>query len=188
MDKAELRGSRRFVAGPIVIPALVVLMACLTGFCARAVGAKSCDRAVAANLPADHPAAHLAAAEKTPAHEATQNPTTHADDDPAAADKWRTVRMRVTAYCPCAKCCGKYADNITASGHRIQPGDVFVAADKRFPFGTKMIIEGYADSQPVEVLDRGGAIRGNKLDAFFHTHKEALKWGVRYINVKVLVD
>ena len=99
--------------------------------------------------------------------------------------KWHTVRMRVTGYCPCSKCCGKYADGITACGHKIRPGDTFVAADKRYSFGTKMVIEGYNDGEPIKVLDRGGAIRGNKLDAFFHTHREALEWGVRYIDVEV---
>jgi len=102
--------------------------------------------------------------------------------------EWRVIRMRVTGYCPCSKCCGQYADGITASGHKIQPGDVFVAADKRFDFGTEMVIDGYGDSEPVEVLDRGGAIKGNKLDAFFHTHQEALEWGVRHIDVKVRID
>lgn len=101
------------------------------------------------------------------------------------SDEWRIVRMRVTGYCPCSKCCGKFADGITACGHKIRPGDTFVAADKRYSFGTKMIIEGYSNGQTIKVLDRGGAIRGNKLDAFFHTHKEALQWGVKYINVKV---
>ncbi len=99
--------------------------------------------------------------------------------------QWHSVRMRVTGYCPCSKCCGKYADGITACGHKIRPGDNFVAADRRYSFGTEMIIEGYNNGQPIKVLDRGGAIRGNKLDAFFHTHKEALQWGVKYIDVKV---
>ena len=101
------------------------------------------------------------------------------------ADKWRIVRMKVTGYCPCSKCCGKFADGITANGHKIQPGDTFVAADKRYSFGTEMVIEGYSNGKSIKVLDRGGAIRGNKLDAFFHTHQEALEWGVRYIDVKV---
>jgi len=101
------------------------------------------------------------------------------------SDEWRIVRMRVTGYCPCSKCCGKFADGITACGHKIRPGDTFVAADKRYSFGTTMVIEGYNDGQAVKVLDRGGAIRGNKLDAFFQTHQQALEWGVRYIDVKV---
>ena len=103
----------------------------------------------------------------------------------ANSAEWQTVRMRVTAYCPCAKCCGEYSDGITACGHKIQAGDTFAAADKRYPFGTEMIIAGYNNGEPIKVLDRGGAIRGNRLDVFFHTHKEALQWGVRHLDVKV---
>ena len=102
--------------------------------------------------------------------------------------KWKTIPMRVTGYCTCPKCCGRFSDGITASGHKVKAGDVFVAADKKYLFGTEMIIEGYNNSKPVKVLDRGGAIYGNRLDAFFGSHKEALEWGVRYINVKIRQD
>lgn len=93
--------------------------------------------------------------------------------------------MRVTAYCPGACCCGKYADGVTASGHKIKPGDKFVAADKRFAFGTIVTIPGYGR---VPVLDRGGAIKGNRLDVFFPTHKEALRWGVKTLTVTIERD
>ena len=109
----------------------------------------------------------------------------------AAADdggEWKTVRMRVTAYCPCEKCCGDWADGVTANGHRINQGDRFVAADRRYTFGTTLLIPGYNNSQPVKVLDRGGAIKGNKLDVFFNTHQEALIWGVQYLDVKVKIQ
>ncbi len=99
--------------------------------------------------------------------------------------EWQTIQMRVTAYCACPKCCGRYSDGITASGHKIGPGDFFVAADKRYPFGTEIIIEGYSNGEPVKVLDRGGAIRRNRLDVFFSSHHEALQWGVRYLNVQI---
>ena len=102
-----------------------------------------------------------------------------------AGDEWESIRMRITAYCPCPKCCGQYSDGITACGHEIQPGDTFVAADRRYPFGTEMLIPGYSNSQPVQVLDRGGAIKGNRLDVFFANHQEALEWGVKYLEVKV---
>jgi len=101
------------------------------------------------------------------------------------SDEWQSIPMRVTAYCPCPKCCGKYSDGVTASGHRIQPGDCFVAADKKHPFDTEMIIADYNNDKPVKVLDRGGAISENKLDVFFDSHQKALEWGVRYVNVKV---
>jgi len=100
--------------------------------------------------------------------------------------QWQTARMRVTAYCPCSKCCGSYSDGVTASGHKISQGDRFVAADKVYPFGTEMIIPGYKSGEVVEVLDRGGAIRGNRLDVFFNSHQEALEWGVRYLDVRIL--
>ena len=93
---------------------------------------------------------------------------------------------RVTAYCPNACCCGEFADGITASGHKIKAGDRFVAAPKNIPFGTELIIAGYNDGKPVKVLDRGGAIKGNKLDLYFDTHQEALNWGVKYIEVETL--
>lgn len=98
---------------------------------------------------------------------------------------WRTVRMRVSAYCPCPKCCGKHSDGVTASSHRIGRGDMFVAADKKYDFKTRFIIPGYNGSRPVEVLDRGGAIRGNRLDVFFDSHKKARQWGLKYMDVKV---
>ncbi|MHC5164498.1 MAG: 3D domain-containing protein [Planctomycetota bacterium] len=100
---------------------------------------------------------------------------------------WKRLRMRVTGYCPCSKCCGDFSDGITANNHRIQPGDVFVAADKLYPFGTKMVIEGYNSSQAVKVMDRGGAIKGNRLDLFFHTHQQALEWGVQHLDVLIKI-
>jgi 3D (Asp-Asp-Asp) domain-containing protein len=104
---------------------------------------------------------------------------------PQQTSQWQTVRMRVTGYCACRKCCGKFADGITACGHKIRRGDVFAAADRRYSFGTEMVVAGYNNGQPIKVLDRGGAIRGNKLDLFFHSHKEAQRWGVQYIDVKI---
>jgi 3D (Asp-Asp-Asp) domain-containing protein len=93
--------------------------------------------------------------------------------------------MRVTAYCPCRKCCGKHSDDVTACGHKIRHGDTFVAADKMHSFGTEMIIPGYNNSEPVEVLDRGRIIRGNRLDIYFYSHRRAMKWGVKYLTVKI---
>ena len=100
----------------------------------------------------------------------------------------RVVIMEVTAYCPCKKCCGPRAQGITASGKRVNVnGGLFVAADKDvFAFNTMLKIPGYASGRAVPVLDRGGAIRGNKLDVFFPSHAEALKWGRQKIAVTVV--
>jgi 3D (Asp-Asp-Asp) domain-containing protein len=105
---------------------------------------------------------------------------------PAHMPSVRIVMMEVTAYCPCPKCCGPKAAGITASGKDIgYNAGRFVAADSRLAFGTQLVIPGY-DAKPVEVIDRGGAIKGNKIDVFFPTHAEALKWGRRHIQVTVI--
>jgi 3D (Asp-Asp-Asp) domain-containing protein len=100
----------------------------------------------------------------------------------------RVVRMEVTAYCPCKLCCGPHAHGVTASGKPVSFNDGhFVAADTRaLPFGTKLLIPGYDNDQPVQVIDRGGAIKGNKLDVFFPTHEQAREWGRRWVMVTVM--
>lgn len=99
----------------------------------------------------------------------------------------RIIRMEVTAYCPCRRCCGKWADGFTASGHKIQRGnsDYFVAADPKFAFGAMMIVPGYAEGRLVPVRDRGGDIKGNRIDVFFSDHKTAVLWGRKHIDVEV---
>jgi 3D (Asp-Asp-Asp) domain-containing protein len=107
-----------------------------------------------------------------------------------AAPKVRQMLMEVTAYCACTKCCGPRAQGLTASGRRISyNGGRFVAADTRvLKFNTKLLIPGYAGGQPVEVIDRGGAIKGNKLDVFFDSHEAARKWGRQWLWVTVVED
>ena len=100
----------------------------------------------------------------------------------------RKILMEVTAYCPCPRCCGPRAQGITASGRRVSyNGGKFVAADTRLlKFNTKLRIPGYANNTPVEVIDRGGAIKGQKLDVYFPTHQEARKWGRQKLWVTVV--
>ena len=102
-------------------------------------------------------------------------------------DKWQTTLMRVTAYCPCKIFCGKFSDGITANNHKIEEGDAFAAADKSIPFMSELIVPGYNDDEPVKVMDRGGAIKGDRLDVFFDSHQKALNWGVKYLEVKLMV-
>jgi len=99
-----------------------------------------------------------------------------------AAEPSATDLYRVTAYCPCKQCCGPKAKGITASGKPVTAnGGRFCAADKSVPFGTMLDIPGYGT---VPVLDRGGAIKGRRLDVYFPTHKEALRWGVKWLRVR----
>jgi 3D (Asp-Asp-Asp) domain-containing protein len=106
---------------------------------------------------------------------------------PAVAGQ-KKVWVLVTAYCGCSKCCGPKARGLTASGRSISYNSGrFVAADtKIFKFDTQLQIPGYAGGEPVEVIDRGGAIKGYHIDVFFPTHEEAKAWGKRWMAVTVV--
>ena len=75
---------------------------------------------------------------------------------------------KITAYCSCSKCCGKTTGRT-------------VAAPSKFAFGTKLNIGGHIYT----VEDRGGAIKGNRIDIYVSSHSAALQWGVKYLPVSV---
>ena len=100
----------------------------------------------------------------------------------SAIEPVKKIEMEVTAYCGCEKCCGTHSPGITASGYKIRQGDKLIAAPEAFLFGTRMYIPGYGHSS---IKDRGGSIKGNRLDVYFSTHEEALQWGRRKLLVIV---
>ncbi|MTI82088.1 MAG: DUF348 domain-containing protein [Firmicutes bacterium] len=72
----------------------------------------------------------------------------------------------------------------TATG--ITPYRGVVAVDPSIiPLGTKLFIEGYGKA---EALDTGGSIKGNRIDLFFPTREQALKWGRKVVKVTILKD
>ena len=96
----------------------------------------------------------------------------------------RRIKVRATGYCPNSCCCGSYANGKTATGRSAWVKGVAVDRSK-IPLGARLDIPGYGNW--VLADDVGGAIKGNKIDVRFRTHKEALKWGVRTITVRIWV-
>ncbi len=98
----------------------------------------------------------------------------------------KTISMIVTAYSPDWRSCAPFDDGITASGYSVMTnGGKLIAADKRFKFGTLLSVPGYNDNLPTPVLDRGGAIKGNRLDVLYPTHEIARQWGRKRVDVVV---
>lgn len=98
------------------------------------------------------------------------------------------VTMRVSGYAPLdpkAKEGVCYSGNpkITASGSKTTPYRT-IAADKSIPFGTIVRIEGFDEVFVVE--DRGGKIKGNRIDVCFSTQQEAVEFGVKKLAVVML--
>ena len=87
--------------------------------------------------------------------------------------------FKLTAYCPCSICTGKYAKGITSTG-TIATANRTIAVDPRvIPYGSN--VEIYGNNYVAE--DTGSAIKQYKIDIFFNSHSEALRFGVRYSEV-----
>ena len=90
-------------------------------------------------------------------------------------------QFKITAYCNCTKCCGKWSGGPTASGAMPIEGRTIAVDPSVIPLGTMVIIDGHT----YVAEDTGSGIKGNKIDIFFSSHHSALNWGVRYKNVYI---
>ena len=84
-------------------------------------------------------------------------------------------KFRLTAYCSCSRCCGKWAGGPTASG--VMPSAGRTVAMGGVPFGTKLRINGTVYT----VEDRGTGY--GHVDIFFGSHAAALSFGSKYADV-----
>ncbi|MHC4270094.1 MAG: 3D domain-containing protein [Planctomycetota bacterium] len=96
--------------------------------------------------------------------------------------------FKATAYCSCKRCCDKDPSDkwygITASGKKAKWGTI--AVDRKvIKMGSTLRIDGFPDTI-FRAEDVGGAIKGKHIDVWFPSHKEALKFGVRNINLKLV--
>lgn len=92
-------------------------------------------------------------------------------------------RCRVTAYCPCKKCCGK-TDGITATGTLAAQGRTVAVDPKTIPYGSVVEINGHR----YIAEDCGGGINGTNIDIFFDSHQEALVFGLQYLDVYLVTE
>lgn len=83
--------------------------------------------------------------------------------------------FKLTAYCNCAVCCGRWAGSPTASGKMPVQGRTI--ATGVLPFGTKLNIGG----KIYTVEDRGTPY--GHIDIYMERHADAEEFGVRYADV-----
>ncbi len=91
--------------------------------------------------------------------------------------------INASAYTAAADECGK-SDGITASGKKVKENET-IACPKNFAFGTKVNIEGYGT---YICQDRGGAIKGNKIDIYVKTKAQAFAFGRRNLVAEVVLE
>ena len=90
---------------------------------------------------------------------------------------------KITHYCACSRCCGKWANGYTASGTKAKAGRTIGVDPKIIPYGSKVKI----GRKTYIAEDTGGAIKGKKqIDVFCRSHFEALCKGVKYKKVYLI--
>lgn len=93
--------------------------------------------------------------------------------------------FKLTAYCPCSRCCGK-DDGITSTGTLATEGRTIAVDPRVIPYGSSVTIY-FADgtSHTYTAEDCGGAIKENRIDVFFSSHDVARAFGVQSAMVYV---
>lgn len=89
--------------------------------------------------------------------------------------------VNASAYTAAADECGK-SDGITASGLKVAENRT-LACPKEFPFGAKIRIAGMGEYR---CEDRGGAIKGNKVDIYMETKQEAFAFGRQHLEAEIV--
>lgn len=98
----------------------------------------------------------------------------------------KVVNLNTSAYCSCARCCGK-SNGITSSGAHASEWYT-VAAGSGYPIGTVIYIPALADKPNggwFVVQDRGGAISNNRIDIYMGSHSSAISFGRRTLQCYV---
>jgi len=100
----------------------------------------------------------------------------------APAKKVKEITVSASAYtASCASCSG-----ITATGINLKknPNMKVISVDPRvIKLNTKVYVPGYGYAI---AGDTGGAIKGNKIDIFMSSKKDALNWGRKTVKIQIL--
>ncbi|NCT35850.1 DUF348 domain-containing protein [Bacillus sp. EB93] len=94
----------------------------------------------------------------------------------------KEIYVSSTAYTASCKGCS----GVTSTGVDLKsnPGAKIIAVDPSvIPMGSKVYVEGYGYAV---AADKGGAIKGNRIDVFFSSKNDAYRWGVKRVKIRVL--
>lgn len=93
----------------------------------------------------------------------------------------------ISAYCPCEICCGiKSTENYgrTSSGEIAVEGVTIATDNNIIPIGFQVLI----NEKKYISQDKGGSIRGNRIDIFFNNHQDALNYGIKKVEIFLILN
>ena len=95
----------------------------------------------------------------------------------------KVIHCKVTAYCkePYHHICNNGDIKNTATMTTPMPGRTVAVDPSVIPYGSEVII----NEHTYIAEDTGSAIKGNRVDILFETHREALNFGIQYLDVYI---
>ena len=97
-------------------------------------------------------------------------------------EEWESLgKFKLTAYCNCRKCNGKWAYGPTKSGVMPVEGITIAVDEHVIPMGSKVKIGDHVYT----AHDTGKHIKGNRIDIYIDNHSRASDFGVKYAEVYV---
>lgn len=102
-------------------------------------------------------------------------------ETPKSASLRSIGKFKLTAYCPCYQCSGGWG-RMTSSGKTARAHHTVAVDPRVIPEGTKLKING----ENYVAEDVGGGVKGNHIDIFYESHRDALQFGVRYAEVFII--
>jgi len=94
----------------------------------------------------------------------------------------KEMTMTATAYT--AYCTGCSGTTYTGIDLRSNPNQKVIAVDPNvIPLGSRVWVEGYGEAIAGDI---GSAIKGNIIDVFIEHQQDALNWGRKTVNIKIL--
>jgi 3D (Asp-Asp-Asp) domain-containing protein/LysM repeat protein len=123
------------------------------------------------SAPVEKPATKESAPAEKPASTSTSN-----------TDSKKSITVKATAYTAyCEGCSGTTATGIDLKAN---PNKKVIAVDPSvIPLGSKVYVEGYGEAI---AGDTGGAIKGNRIDVFIPSKKDAINFGVKQLEITIL--
>lgn len=110
---------------------------------------------------------------------ATKDEEQSEKEEPKVVETFKVTATAFTANC-------KGCSGVTSTGFNLKknPDAKIIAVDPEvIPLGTKVWVEGYGEAI---AADKGGSIKGNKIDVFMSSNKQAINWGRRTVTIKIL--
>ncbi len=111
----------------------------------------------------------------------TSLPTETPKEQKKKKTKKNLITVKLTAYCPCHECSGKWG-HATSTGVRATEGRTVAVDPQYIPYGTYLRIDG----KVYKAEDCGSAVKGHHVDVFFENHDSVTKFGTKKKKIEIL--